>query len=87
MDIIADKTDSDIEKVINELPDKAKSAIFWVITHFDLVEKMCKDSKMTNEEIEKHMVEARAKEDYTMLALLCCAQIYQKGNETKKQEN
>ncbi len=77
-----------IEKAVKELPQKAQRAIFWIIEHYDFVEEMCKNSKMTVEEIEKYKTNAEAKEDYIMLALLCAAQTYMhESNEAMKQEN
>lgn len=77
-----------IEEAIKRLPEKAQAAICWIINHYDFAEEMCKNPEMTNEEIEKFKEDAKAKEDYIMLALLCAAQTYQNnGNETTKQEN
>ncbi|WP_027630696.1 hypothetical protein [Ruminiclostridium cellobioparum] len=77
-----------IEEAIKELPNKAQNAIYWIITHFEFVEEMCKNPEMTNEEIEEYKEEAKAKEDYIMLALLCAAQTYKENsNETTEQEN
>ncbi len=63
-------------KVIRELPEQAQQAIYWTIEHWDFVEQMCKNPGMTNEKIEKYKADARAKEDYITLALLCAAQEY-----------
>ena len=69
-----DKRLAALGEAIEELPEKAREAIGWIITHFDIVEEMCGNSEMTDEEIEKQKEDARAKEDYLMFALLCAAQ-------------
>ncbi len=74
-----------IEEAIKELPEKAQQAIYWTIAHLDLVKEMCKNPKMTDEEIEKYKEDARAKEDYMMLVLLWAAQTYNNGDETAEQ--
>ena len=71
------------ESAIKDLPEKAQNAVYWAITHFDLVEQMCKASDMTIEEIETLKKNAREKEDYTLLVLLCAAQVY----KTTRREN
>ena len=66
---------------IKKLPEKAQRAFYWIVTNFDFVKEMCKNSKMTNEEFERYKEDAKAKEDYLMLALLAVAQKY-KNDET-----
>ena len=69
-----------IEKEIKELPKKAQWAIYWIVENFDFVIEVCKESNMTNEEIQKYKKYAREKEDYIMLALLCIAETYKNGD-------
>lgn len=69
----------EIEKTIGEMPEKKQKAIYWILSEWEVVEKICKSSKMTNEEIENYKKKAREKEDYTMLGLLCAAQAYRDG--------
>ena len=59
--------DEMIEKM-KELPPEGQSAMLFVIENFDLIEKMCEKSDMTDE--------AKANGDYIMLALLTFAQVY-----------
>lgn len=80
-----DERSAKIEEAIKELPEKAQQAMYGIIAHWDLVVEMCKNPEMTNEEIEKYKEEARAKEDYTMLALLCAAQTFNDSDETAEQ--
>lgn len=74
-----------IEEAIKELPEKAQQAMYGLIAHWDFVIEMCKNPEMTNEEIEKYKEDARAKEDYIMLALLCATQTYNNSDETMEQ--
>lgn len=60
-----------IEKEMKELPTKAQCAVYWIIENFDFVIEICKESDMTDEEIEKYRENAKEKEDYIALALLC----------------
>ena len=41
-----------VEKM-NELPPEDQSAMLFVIENFDLLEKMCEKSDMTDEKIQK----------------------------------
>lgn len=75
-----------IEETVKELPERAQAAIHWMITHFDIVEALCINSEMTNEEIRRYKEDARQKEDYIMLVLLCAAQVYNSSNETAAQQ-
>ena len=77
-----DERSAKIEEAIKELPEKARQAMYGIIAHWDFVVEMCKNTKMTNEEIEKNKEYARAKEDYTMLALLCATQTFNSNDET-----
>lgn len=65
-----------IVETIKELPEEAQRAVYWIITHFDFVKEICKNSEMTNEEIERYKEEAWEKEDYLLLALLAAAQAF-----------
>lgn len=65
--------DEVIEKM-KELPPEGQSAMLFVIENFDLIEKMCEKSDMTDEEIQKWTEKANG--DYIMLALLTFAQVY-----------
>lgn len=64
-----------VEKM-NELPLEGQSAMLFVIENFDLLEKMCEKSDMTDEEIQKWTEKAKAKNDHIMLALLTFAQVH-----------
>ena len=73
--------DEMIEKM-KELPPEGQSAMLFVIKNFDLIEKMCEKSDMTDEEIQKWTETAKAKKDHIMSALLTFAQVYKekRGN-------
>ena len=75
-----------IEKEIKELPEKAQQAIRWIIKNFDFVEKICKNSDMADEEIEKRKEAAMEKEDYTAFALLCISAICHEMQEEEEEE-
>lgn len=64
-----------VEKM-NELPPEGQSAMLFVIENFDLIEKMCEKSDMTDEEIQKWTEKAKAKNDHILLALLTFAQVH-----------
>lgn len=73
-----------IEKMINKLPEKARASFFWAIENFDFIKKACRNSAMSEEEIEKNIIEALEKDDYIMFILCYTAKIYMnkdKGNE------
>jgi len=74
---------AELEAAIRELPEKAQGAICWIIRNYSLVEGMCKNSEMTNEEIEAYIEKAKAEDNELMLALLYLAQTYnnEKGRE------
>lgn len=79
--------DVDIEKEIKVLPERAQRAIYRIIENLDFVVAMCKETEMTDEEIEKYRIIAREKEDYMLLALLCVAKMYKNsGFETTEQQ-
>ena len=44
--------------------------------NFDIVKKMCENSEMTDEEIQKKIAIAKEKHDHIMLALLTAAQVF-----------
>lgn len=64
-----------VEKM-NELQPEGQSAMLFVIDNFDLIEKMCEKSDMTDEEIQKWTEKAKAKNDHILLALLTFAQVH-----------
>lgn len=75
-----------MENEIKKLPEKAQNAIYWMMENFEIVMEMCKESDMTDEEIEKYRKIAKEKDDYIALVLLCAAVIY-KNNVSKKKDN
>ena len=54
---------------------KSKSNDFF-IKNFDLVKKMCENSEMTDEEIQKRLAIAKENHDHIMLALLIAVQVF-----------
>lgn len=42
-----------IQQKIAELPEETQRAVIWAIRNWGLVERICKQSNMTNEEVEK----------------------------------
>lgn len=68
-----------IEDGIKALPKEGQRAICWIITHMDMVEEICKKSKMSVTEIKRCIIEAKNKKDYMMLALLYILEKYIEG--------
>ncbi len=64
-----------IEKNQTAVTRKSKSNDFF-IKNFDLVKKMCENSEMTDEEIQKRLAIAKENHDHIMLALLIAVQIF-----------
>ena len=74
------------EKEMKEQPEKAQRVICWLVENFDFVIEMCKESDMTDEEIEKYKESARKKEEYITIVLLCIAEMHKnRGYETMGQ--
>lgn len=64
-----------LEKVKQLSPENQKAIVF-LIENFDLVKKMCENSGMTDEEIQKRLAIAKEKHDHIMLGLLIAAQLF-----------
>ena len=64
-----------LEKVKQLSPENQKAIVF-LIENFDLVKKMCKNSGMTDEEIQKRLAIAKEKHDHIMLGLLIAARLF-----------
>lgn len=64
-----------IEKIKQLSPENQKAMIFF-IKNFDLVKKMCENSEMTEEEIQKRLAIAKENHDHIMLALLIAVQVF-----------
>ncbi len=64
-----------LEMKIKKLSGKAQQAIYWIVENFDFAVRICKDSNMTDEEIEKYRKISREKEDHIVLALLCVVEM------------
>ena len=75
-----------IREGIEKLPEKMQKAVIMAINHWDVVELICKETRMTNEEIKKLKVKAREKEDYFFLVLLCAVQAFNNSGETSGTE-
>lgn len=62
-----------LEQILQEyqnLPTKWQKVIGWMVENWEFVKAICKDTTMTNEEMEKIIEEARARED-TSMEILC----------------
>ncbi|HAY97509.1 MAG TPA: hypothetical protein DDY61_03295 [Ruminococcaceae bacterium] len=64
-----------LKKQIMELPDKAKDAVCFMIENFDLIEEMCRDTALSQVEIQKRIEAAKEKEDYILMIILCAAKV------------
>ena len=64
-----------LEKVKQLSPENQKAIVF-LIENFDQVKKMCENSGMTDEEIQKRLAIAKEKHDHIMLGLLIAAKLF-----------
>lgn len=64
-----------LEKIKQLSPENQKAMIFF-IENSDLVKKMCENSEMTDEEIQKRLAIAKENHDHIMLALLIAVQVF-----------
>lgn len=53
-----------------------KKAVIFIIDNLDLIKKMCENSDMDSEELERQIETAKTAKDYTLLALLSAAQTF-----------
>lgn len=65
-----------VKEELENLPEKARRAIYWVIKNWDFVIEICKESNMTYEEIETNKKKAKEKEDYVLFVLLHITEMY-----------
>lgn len=70
-----------LQRDFQKLPSKWQIAICWVVENWEPIEASCKDTTMTNEEIEQTIKEARAKGDVSMEIL---ARLAKQFRETKE---
>lgn len=75
--------DEELTEKIEQLPEEARRAIIWAITHWELVELLCKDAEMTHEEAEKMKIQAIERQDYVLLVLICAAQAFSQNDDNK----
>ncbi len=76
--------DKELSETIEQLPEEARRAIIWAITHWELVELLCKDAEMTHEEAEKMKIRAQKEQDYVLLVLVCAAQAFSQNDDYKE---
>ena len=67
--------DGIIEK-IGKLPPNGQKAVIFINDNLDLIKKMCENSDMDSEELERQIETAKTAKDYTLLALLSAAQTF-----------
>lgn len=67
-----DKSCEEIEK----LPPEMQRTVVFIIKNFDLIKKMCENSEMTEEEIQKWTATAKERGDNMMLGLLAAVQVF-----------
>lgn len=67
--------DGIIEK-IGKFPPNGQKAVIFIIDNLDLIKKMCENSDMDSEELERQIETAKTAKDYTLLALLSAAQTF-----------
>ena len=61
---------------IEKLPPENQKAVAFIIENYDLIKKMCEKNDMTEEEIQKRLIQAKETNDYILLALLTAAQVF-----------
>ena len=69
---------------IDKWPKEMQRAMIWALRHWKLVEWLCKEPKMTSEEIDEMIMQAREKKDCLLFVLVCAAQAFNDSDETKK---
>ncbi len=67
--------DGIIEK-IGKLPPNGQKAVIFIIDNLDLIKKMCENSDMDSEELDRQIETAKMAKDHTLLALLSAAQTF-----------
>ena len=70
------KKDETLIEKVKQLSPEDQTATVFLIKNFDLVKKMCENSGMTDEEIQKRIAIAKERHDHIMLALLTAAQVF-----------
>ena len=71
-----DELIDELIKKISQLPAKRQKAMYFVIDNFHPLKRMCENSKMTDEEIQKWTAKAEENDDCIMLALLTAVQLF-----------
>ncbi len=61
---------------IKKMPPENQKAVAFIIENYDLIKKMCEKNDMTEEEIQKRLIQAKETNDYILLALLTAAQVF-----------
>lgn len=69
---------------IAELPEEMQRAVIWALRHWELVEWLCKEPKMSSEEIKELKMAAKEKNDCLLFVLVCAAQVFNDSDETKE---
>ena len=67
---------------IKKLTPENQKAVAFIIENYDLIKKMCEKNDMTEEEIQKRLIQAKETNDYILLALLTAAQVFSLHGES-----
>ena len=67
---------------IKKMPPENQKATAFIIENYDLIKKMCEKNDMTEEEIQKRLIQAKETNDYILLALLTAAQVFSLHRES-----
>lgn len=67
---------------IKKMPPENQKAVAFIIENYDLIKKMCEKNDMTEEEIQKRLIQAKETNYYILLALLTAAQVFSLHRES-----
>lgn len=77
--------DEMIDEIITntkKMPPENQKAVAFIIENYDLIKKMCEKNDMTEEEIQKRLIQAKETNDYILPALLTAAQVFSLHRES-----
>ena len=63
---------------IDNLSEEPKRALLGMFENFPFILEVCEKSDMTEQEMEQYKEQAVEKKDYSLLALVCAVETYQR---------
>lgn len=70
-----------IKKELEGQPEELQGAFDWVVHHFAFVKEVCRDSGLTDEELEAYKRRAAATGDGTLFVFCCAAQVWKEEKQ------